>query len=101
MTSPMGGAEGERVLQWLEASGTVFEGVRRILREADQCTTALETAQADRGRLQQHCDALREEVRQFQAELARLQRERTESTQWLAATMREMSARFPVTPPPA
>ncbi len=101
MPSGIAGPEKARAIRWLEESPTVFETVRRILREYDQCKTALEAARADRQRLQQHCDALREEVRQLQAEVARLRKERAESAQWLAAMMREAAARFPIQPPPA
>jgi hypothetical protein len=44
---------------------------------------------------------LREEVAQLQAENARLQTERAEAAQWLAAMLREIAVRFPITPPPA
>jgi uncharacterized coiled-coil DUF342 family protein len=85
----------------MEESPTVFENVRRILRECGECKTAMAAAQTERDQLQQHCDALREEVRQLCAEITRLRKERAESAQWLAAMMREAASRFPIQPPPA
>jgi uncharacterized protein YlxW (UPF0749 family) len=85
----------------MEDSPTVFENVRRMLHEYDQATEAARVAQTDRDRFQQQCEALREEVRQLQAEVKRLRTERAEAAQWFAAMMREVAARFPVTPPPA
>lgn len=101
MSVMMGGPDGERVIRWMEESPGVFEGIRRILHEYDQYKELAGIAQAEQGRLQQNCDALREEVRQLQAELKRLQKERAESAQWFAAMMREAASRFPVSPPPA
>lgn len=95
----MGGPEGERVLKWLEESPTIFENIRRMLHEYDQAKQAAQVAQTDRERLQQHCEALREEIRQLQAEVKRLQKERAESAQWFTTMMREAAARFPATPP--
>lgn len=101
MSGMMGGPEGERVIRWMEESPNIFEGLRRILHEYDQCKEAVGASEAERSRLQQNCEALREEVRQLQTELTRLQKERTESAQWFAAMMQEAAARFPVAPPPA
>lgn len=101
MSVMMGGPDGERVIRWMEESPTVFEGVRRILHEYGQYRELAGIAQAEQARLQQNCDALREEVRQLQGELRRLQKERTESAQWFAAMLREAAARFPVSSPPA
>jgi hypothetical protein len=101
MSVMMGGPDGERVIRWMEESPTVFESVRRILQEYDQCREMVGAGQAERARLQQHCEALREEVRQLQTELRRLQKERAESAQWFATVMREAASRFPVSPPPA
>jgi septal ring factor EnvC (AmiA/AmiB activator) len=85
----------------MEDSPTVFENVGRMLREYDQCKTALEAAQAERDRLQQQCEALREEARQLHAELERLQKDRAEAAQWVATMLQEAATRFPLTPPPA
>ena len=101
MSVMMGGPDGERMIRWMEESPTIFEGVRRILQEYDQCRELAGVAQVEQARLQQNCDALREEVRQLQAELRRLQKERAESAQWFATMMREAAARFPLSPPPA
>ena len=101
MPSGMAGPEGERVLRWMEDSPTVFENVRRMLHVCDQVTEVVRAAQTDRERLQQHCEALRAEVRQLQAEVKRLQKERAESAHWFATVMREAAARFPIAPPPA
>jgi hypothetical protein len=101
MPSEMGGPEGERVIRWMEDSPTVFENVRRMLHEYDQAKEAARAAQTDRERLQQHCEALREEIRQLQAEVKHLQKERAESAQWFATVMREAAARFLIMPPPA
>ena len=101
MPSEMARPAAERVLRWMEDSPTVFENVGRMLRESDQYKTALETAQTDRERLQRHCEALREELRQLQAEVTRLQKERAESAQWVATMLQEAAARFPLTSPAA
>ena len=101
MTSEMARPAAERVIRWMEASPTVFENVGRVLREYDQCKTALEAAQTDRARLQQQCEALREEARQLHAELGRLQKERADAAHWFANMMQVAAARFPTTPPPA
>ena len=101
MTREMARPAAERVLRWMEDSPTVFENVGRVLRESDQCKTALEAAQTDRERLQRQCEALREEVRQLQGEVKRLQKERAESAQWVAIMAQEAAARFPLAPPPA
>lgn len=92
------GPEGERVIRWMEESPKIFEGLRQILQDYDQCKEAVGATQAERERLQQHCEALREEIRQLQTELKRLQKERAESAQWFAAMMREAAARFPIAP---
>ena len=101
MPSAMGGPEGERVIRWMENSPTVFENVRRMLQEYDHAQEAARAAQTDRARLQQQCEALRDEIRQLQAEVTRLQKERAEAAHWFATVMREAAARFPITPPPA
>ena len=101
MTSEMAGPATEQVIRWMEDSPKVFDGVRRILDACDQAAEAARAAQADRERLFQQCEALREQVRQLHAELARLQKERTEAAQWFATMMQEAAARFPTTPPPA
>jgi uncharacterized coiled-coil DUF342 family protein len=93
------GQDGERVIRWMEESPKIFEGLRQILQDYDQCKEAVGAAHAERERLQQHCEALREEIQQLQTELKRLQKERAESAQWFAAMMREAAARFPITPP--
>lgn len=95
------GPEGERVIRWMEESPKIFEGLRQILHDHDQCREAVGAAQAERARFEQHCEALREEVRQLQAELKRLQKERAESAQWFATMMQEAAARFPLAPPTA
>jgi acyl-homoserine lactone acylase PvdQ len=97
----MAGPEGERVRRWLANSPTVFRAVRQILDERDHLTVAVEVSQKECQRLRQQRDTLREEVRRLQAENARLQTDRAEAAQWLAAMMREIAARFPLTPPPA
>ena len=101
MSNGMAGLEEERVIRWMADTPAVFESVRRMLQEYDEAVRAARAAQTDRERLQQHCDALREEVRHLQAEVKRLRTERAEAAQWFAAMMREVAARFPVTPPPA
>ncbi len=101
MSLMMGGPDGERVIRWMEESPTVFEGVRRMLQDYDQCKEMVNAVQDERARLQQHCEALREDVRELQTELRRLQKERAESAQWFATMLREAAARFPVSPPPA
>lgn len=101
MAGMMGGPDGERVIRWMEESPTVFEGIRRVLHEYDQSKELAGIAQAEQVKLQQNCDALREEVRQLQTELRRLQKERAESAQWFAAMIREAAARFPISSPPA
>ena len=101
MTREMARVAAERVLRWMEQSPTVFEHVHRVLHDYDQATEAARVAQADRERLLQQCEALREQVRQLQTELARLQKERAEAAHWFATMMREAAARFPTTPPPA
>ena len=101
MPSGLVGPEGVRLLRWMEDSPTVFEGVRRILDACDQATEAARVAQTERERLQQECEALREQVRQLHAELVRLQKERTEAAHWVATMLQEAAARFPTTPAPA
>jgi hypothetical protein len=101
LPSMIAGPERERVIRWMEASPTVFENVGRVLREYDQCKTALEAAQTDRARFQQQCEALREEARQLHAELGRLQKERADAAHWVTTMLQEAAARFPLTPPPA
>lgn len=89
------------MIRWMADSPAVFENVRRMLQAYDDAMRAARAAQTDQERLQQHCDALREELRQLQAEVKRLRTERAEAAQWFATMMREAAARFPVTPPPA
>lgn len=101
MSSDVAGPEWGRVLQWMEEGPTILVNVRRMLHAYEQDTEAAQAAQTERDRLQRQCDALREEVRQLHADLARLQTERTEMARWLATMLQEAAARFPVTPPPA
>jgi predicted nucleic acid-binding Zn-ribbon protein len=101
MPSGLAGPEAARVLQWMEDGATIFEHVRRLLHEYDQATEAARAAQAERDRLQQQCEALREEARQLHAALGRLQKERSEAAHWFATMLQEAAARFPLTPPPA
>lgn len=99
MPGMIGGPSGASVIRWMEESPAIFESVHRILQEYDTCKEAVVAAQAERDRLQQHCEALREEVRQLQVELKRLQNERAESAQWFNAMMREAASRFAMAPP--
>ena len=101
MSNGMEGPDGGRVTRWMEDAPTVLEAVRRMLHEYNDAKEAARIAQAERERLQQHCEALREEIRQLNAEVKRLQRERAEVGQWFAVMMREVAARFPITSPPA
>ncbi len=101
MSGMMGGPEGERLFRWMQESPSIFDGLRCLLHEYDQCKVAAEAAESERSRLQENCEALREEVRQLQTEVTRLQKERAESAMWFAAMMQEAAARFPVAPPPA
>ena len=94
------GPEAARVLRWMEDSPAVFEGVRRILDACDQATEAARVAQTERERLQQECEALREQVRQLHAELVRLKKERADASHWVATMLQEAAARFPTTPAP-
>ena len=95
------GPEGARVLRWMEDSPVVFETLRRMLHEYEQCKEVARTAETERDRLQQQCVALREEVRQLHAESKRLQKERADAAQWVATILQEAASRFPLTPPPA
>ena len=101
MPSGLAGPEAARVLQWMDDGSVVVEHVRRMLLEYDQATEAAWAAQTERERLQQACEALREQVRQLQAELVRLQKERAEVAHWVATMIQEAAARFPITPAPA
>ena len=101
MTREMARVAAERVLRWMEQSPTVFEHVHRVLHDYDQATEAARVAQTERDRLQQQCEALREEARHLHAELGRLQKERAESAQWVATVLQDAASRFPLTPPPA
>jgi hypothetical protein len=101
MTTETAGTEPERVIRWMEETPKVFDGVRRILDACDRATEATRRAQAERDRVLQECQALREQVRDLQTDLARLQKERTEAARWFAAMVREAAERFPPAPPPA
>jgi len=101
MTREMARPAAEQVLRWMEQSPTVFEHVHRVLHDYDQATEAARVAQTERDRLQQQCEALREEARHLHAELGRLQKERAESAQWVATVLQDAASRFPLTPPPA
>ncbi len=101
MPSDVAGPEWGRVLQWMEEAPTIFMNVRRMLHAYGQDTEAAQAAKAERDRLQQQCDALREEVQQLHADLARLRKERADMAHWLATMLQEAAARFPITPPPA
>jgi len=101
MTREMARVAAERVLRWMEQSPTVFEHVHRVLHDYDQAREAARVALAERDRLQQQCEALREEARHLHAELGRLQKERAESAQWVATVLQDAASRFPLTPPPA
>jgi branched-subunit amino acid aminotransferase/4-amino-4-deoxychorismate lyase len=101
MPSALAGPEGARVLRWMEDSPVVFETLRRMLHEYDQCKEVARTAQTERDRLQQQCVALREEVRRLQVESKRLQKERADAAEWVTTMLQEAAARFPITPPRA
>ncbi len=101
MSGMVGGTDGERVIQWMEQSPRVFEALQRMLQDYDQTREAAEATTADRDRLREQCEALREQVRQLHGELARLQKERAEAAQWCAAMIREAAARFSIPLPPA
>ena len=101
MTSEMTGPAQERVLRWMEDSPAVFEGVRQLLRERSQFKVVAEAAQAECERLQQQCEALREEVRRRTVETERLQQERTETALWFSAMIKETAARLRIEPPSA
>jgi hypothetical protein len=96
----MGGKAAEQVIRWMEDSPKVFEGVHRILAVCDQAIEAARAAQAERERLLQQYDALREQVRQLHTELVRREKERADAAQWIVSKMLEAAARFPITPPP-
>ena len=100
MTSEMATPGAEQVIRWMEEGQKVFEGVRRLLAGYDQATAAARAAQAERDRLQQQCEALREEARQLHAELGRLQKERADAARWVTTMLQEAAARFPSVPPP-
>ena len=97
--SEMARPAAERVIRWVEESPTVFEQLRRMLHEYDQTTEAARAAQAERERLLQEGEALREQVRQLHAELARLQKERVDAAHWVATMIREAAVRFQSAPP--
>ena len=101
MPSGIAGPEGARVLRWMEESPTVFEHVRRMLHDYDQAREAARAVQAERERLLQQGEALREQVRRLHTELARLQKERADAAHWVATMVREAAERFPTIPPPA
>ncbi len=101
MTAEMTQPAAERVIRWMEEGPAVLEKINRLLQEYDQATEAAQAALAERDRLRQHCDALREEIRQLHADVTRLQKERADTAQWVAAMLREAAARFPIAPPPA
>src|SRR5512135_2408264 len=65
----LAGPEAARVLQWMEDGSVVVEHLRRMLHEYDQATEAARATQMERERLQQECEALREQVRQLHVEL--------------------------------
>jgi septal ring factor EnvC (AmiA/AmiB activator) len=85
----------------MEDAPVVFERLRRVLHEYNQTTEAARAAQAERERLLQQYDALREQFRQLHAELVRFEKERADAAEWFVAMMLEAAARFPTTPPPA
>lgn len=101
MSSEMARSAAEQVIRWMEDSPKVFDGVRRLLDACDEATEAARAAQAERDRLQQQCEALREEARHLHAELGRVQKERTDTAHWITTMLQEAAARFPITPPPA
>jgi predicted TPR repeat methyltransferase len=101
MSSEMARSAAEQVIRWMEDSPKVFEGVRRILDGYEQTVEVARAAQTERDRLQQQCEALREEARHLHAELGRLQKERTDTAHWVTTMLQEAAARFPITPPPA
>ena len=101
MPSEMAQPAAEQVIRWMEDGLKVFETVRRLLAAYDQATAAARAAQAERDRLQQQCEALREEARHLHAELGRLQKERTEAAHWVTTIIQEAAVRFPPTPPSA
>jgi predicted nucleic acid-binding Zn-ribbon protein len=90
-----------RLTQWLDEGRTVLEKLQQRLHAYDQAVAAVRAAQAERDRLQQQGAALREEVQQLHAAVARLQKERTEAAHWFATMLQEAAVRFPATPPPA
>jgi len=75
--------------------------VRRILDAYEQTVETARVAQAERDRLQQQGEALREQVRQLHAELVRLQKDRADAAHWVATMLQEAAARFPIAPSPA
>jgi chromosome segregation ATPase len=101
MPSEMREPARERVRRWLEASPTVFRGVRRVLDERDELQGAMAVSQQECQRLRQQCDGLREEARHLHAALGRLQKERTDAAHWVTTMLQEAAAWFPLTPPPA
>ncbi len=101
MASEMTQPAAERVIRWMEEGTAVLEKLHRLLQEYDQATAAAQAALAERDRLRQHCESLREEIRQLHAEVTRLQKERADTAQWVVAMLREAAARFPIAPPPA
>jgi predicted RNase H-like nuclease (RuvC/YqgF family) len=101
MANVMAGAEGERVIRWMEEGRTVFESVHRLLHECTQFRGVAEAAQKECERLQRNCEELREEVRLLKAETERLQREQTEAAQWFTAMMKEAASHLRIEPPPA
>lgn len=99
MPSGLAGPEAAQVLQWMEAGPAVFAHVHRLLHAYDQATEAARAAQAERERLLQEGEALRDQVRQIHAELVRLQKERAKLARWFTFKVEEAAWRFP--PPPA
>ena len=89
------------MIRWMEEGPAVFEGVRQLLRERSQFKVVAEAAQTDCARLQQQCEALREEVRRLTVETERVRPERTETAQWFSAMIKEAAARLRIEPPSA
>ena len=101
MPSEMARPAVARLTQWLDEGRTVLEKLQQRLHAYDQAVAAVRAAQAERDRLQQQGAALREEVQQLHAAVARLQKERTDAAHWFATMLQEAAVRFPATPPPA
>jgi hypothetical protein len=101
MTGVAVGTEREQVIRWLEERMSIFKAVRQILLERDQFKAVAEAAQQECKRLRHEGEQLRAEVSRLAAESERVQRERVETAQWLAARMTEAAARLGGEPPPA